>query len=133
MYFNTLNYKRLKSNWSDTDSIGSFEERRNATLLNNKASSLDKNSGFLSYSSLLTRTLKRKINKSSKMSLIEPEKSSLYSSTLPIILITDTSSMQTSIIDLDTFEPDDEKFKFNSSHSLLNYYFENRIPKKVLS
>ena len=51
---------------------------------------------------------------------------SLLNYSLPMILITDTSSMHTSIIDLDTFEPDEAQ-KFNSSQSLLKYYFEERL------
>lgn len=43
---------------------------------------------------------------------------------LPIILITDTASMHTSIIDLATFEP--EPNRLNSTESILRYYFDEK-------
>ena len=48
------------------------------------------------------------------------------SAAVPLILVTDTSSMHTSIVDLDSFEF--ESLNLNSTESLLKYYLEEKRP-----
>jgi hypothetical protein len=122
---NSFSYKRLKSKQSDNDSFC----KNSLSLLSNDESSSSLNF-FKSYSSL-NKIFTSKNKQNSKQSQVITEKSSLFSSSssslpLPTILITDTSSMHTSIIDLENFEPDNYSIKFNSSQSLLNYYFQEQ-------
>ena len=48
------------------------------------------------------------------------------SAAVPLILVTDTTSMHTSIVDLDSFEF--ESLNLNSTESLLKYYLEEKRP-----
>jgi len=127
---NSFSYNRLKSKGYDAASPNSFERssKNSLSLLSNNDSNASSN--FLKNNFSMSKIFFPK-NKS-KTLLMETESSSLYSSSLqlPIILITDTSSMHTSIIDLENFEPDDFKNKISSSQSLLNYYFQDESARK---
>ncbi len=122
---NSFSYKRLKPQPSDADSFC----KNSLSLLSNNESSSSLNF-FKSYSSL-NKIFTSKNKQNSKQSQVTTEKSSLFSSSsssfpLPTILITDTTSMHTSIIDLENFEPDNYSIRFTSSQSLLNYYFQEQ-------
>ena len=121
---NSLSYRKLSSNWSDSESNSSFEEKCKASLLVMSKSA----SNQTSISSFMPKIFTRK--RQNLVLKTESDKSSLNSSSLPLILITDTSSMQTSVLDLETFEPESRQNKLTTSQSLLNYYFEDRVQNK---